>query len=317
MGILIYILKRLLLTIPVLFGMSLLVFSLIHLVPGDPARVMLGLTATPENIETLHRQLGLDQPLWQQYLTWLWNLLQGDLGTDFRSHEPLTNMLLNRLPVTLELTVLATLISILIAVPLGVLGAAKRRGAADIGGTAVSLVGISVPDFWLGVLLVLLVSLKLDWLPPSGYRSIEEHGLVANLRYMLLPAITLSISMAAVLLRTTRAAMLEVLDQDYIKFTRAKGMRERIVIYKHALRNASIPIVTVLGLQFGYLLGGAVIVETIFNLPGIGKMTLNAVNTRSYPIIQGGVLVIGLLFMLVNLITDLLYALLNPKVRYE
>jgi peptide/nickel transport system permease protein len=316
-GILIYILKRLLITIPVLFGMSLLVFSLIHLVPGDPARVMLGLTATPENIETLHRQLGLDDPLWRQYLTWLGNLLQGDLGTDFRSHEPLTDMLLNRLPVTLELAGLATLFSILIAIPLGVLGAARRRGPADVGGTAISLVGISVPDFWLGVLLVLLVSLKLDWLPPSGYRSIEEHGLLANLRYMILPAVTLSISMAAVLLRTTRAAMIEVLDQDYIKFTRAKGMRERLVIYKHALRNASIPIVTVLGLQFGYLLGGAVIVETIFNLPGIGKMTLNAVNTRSYPIIQGGVLVIGLLFMLVNLVTDLLYALLNPRVRYE
>lgn len=316
MGILIYIVKRLLITIPVLIGMSLLVFSLIHLVPGDPARVMLGLTATPENIATLHRQLGLDDPLWQQYLTWLWNLLHGDLGTDFRSHEPLTDMLLDRLPVTIELTVLATLISVLIAIPLGVLAAARRRGAADIGGTALSLVGISVPDFWLGVLLVLLVSLKLDWLPPSGYRPISD-GIVDNIRYMLLPAITLSISMAAVLLRTTRAAMLEVLDQDYIKFTRAKGMREQVVIYKHALRNASIPIVTVLGLQFGYLLGGAVIVETIFNLPGIGKMTLNAVNTRSYPIVQGGVLVIGLLFMLVNLITDLLYAVLNPRVRYE
>jgi peptide/nickel transport system permease protein len=315
-GILIYIVKRLLITIPVLIGMSLLVFSLIHLVPGDPARVMLGLTATPENIATLHRQLGLDDPLWQQYLNWLWNLLHGDLGTDFRSHEPLTHMLLDRLPVTIELTVLATLISVLVAIPLGVLAAARRRGAADIGGTALSLVGISVPDFWLGVLLVLLVSLKLDWLPPSGYRPISD-GIVDNLRYMLLPAITLSISMAAVLLRTTRAAMLEVLDQDYIKFTRAKGMREHLVIYKHALRNASIPIVTVLGLQFGYLLGGAVIVETIFSLPGIGKMTLNAVNTRSYPIVQGGVLVIGLLFMLVNLITDLLYAVLNPRVRYE
>ncbi len=316
MGILFYIAKRLLITIPVLVGMSVLVFSLIHLVPGDPARVMLGLTATPQNIATLRHQLGLDEALWRQYLTWLWQLLHGDLGTDFRSHEPLTQMLLRRLPVTLELTVLATVIAVVVAIPLGVFAAAKRRGAADVTGTALSLVGISVPDFWLGVLLILLVSLRLKWLPPSGYRPISD-GLIDNLRYMALPAITLSLSMAAVLMRTTRAAMTEVLDQEFIKFARAKGIRERLVVYKHALRNASIPIVTVLGLQFGYLLGGAVIVETMFSLPGIGKMTLNAVNTRSYPIVQGGVLVIGLLFMLVNLATDLLYAVLNPRIRYE
>jgi peptide/nickel transport system permease protein len=316
MGIIVYILKRLLVTIPVLFGMSLLVFSLIHMVPGDPARVMLGLTATPENIKTLRDQLGLDRPLWQQYLDWVWNILHGDLGTDFRSHEPLTDMLLARLPVTLELTVLAVIISVLIAIPLGVLAAARRRGPADVAGSAISLVGISVPDFWLGVMLVLVVAVRWKWLPPSGYRPLSD-GVIDNLRYMALPAITLAISMSAVLMRTTKAAMIEVLEQDFIKFTRAKGLRERLVIYKHALRNASIPIVTVLGLQFGYLLGGAVIVETMFSLPGIGRMTLNAVNTRSYPIVQGGVLVIGLLFMLVNLVTDLLYALLNPRVKYE
>lgn len=316
MGILFFVLKRLLITIPVLIGMSLLVFSLIHLVPGDPARVMLGLTATPENVATLHQQLGLDDPIWRQYLTWLGNVLHGDLGTDYRSHEPLTQMLLARLPVTLELTVLATIFSVLIAVPLGVLGAVRRRGVADVTGTTVSLLGISLPDFGLGVLLVLLVSLKLDWLPPSGYRPLSE-GVIDNLRYMILPALTLSISMASVLLRTTRAAMLEVLGQDYVKFARAKGISENLVIAKHALRNASIPIVTVLGLQFGFLLGGAVIVESIFSLPGIGRMTLNAVNTRSYPIVQGGILIIGVLFMLVNLLTDLLYAVLNPRIRYE
>lgn len=316
MGILVFVVKRLLITIPVLIGMSLLVFSLIHLVPGDPARVMLGLTATPENVATLHQQLGLDDPLWRQYATWLGNVLHGDLGTDYRSHEPLTQMLLSRLPVTLELTVLATIISVIIAVPLGILGAVRRRGVADVAGTSISLLGISLPDFGLGVLLVLLVSLKLDWLPPSGYRSLSD-GIVDNLRYMILPALTLSISMASVLLRTTRAAMLEVLSQDYVKFARAKGISENLVIAKHALRNASIPIVTVLGLQFGFLLGGAVIVESIFSLPGIGRMTLNAVNTRSYPIVQGGILIIGVLFMLVNLLTDLLYAVLNPRIRYE
>ncbi len=316
MGILVFVVKRLLITIPVLIGMSLLVFSLIHLVPGDPARVMLGLTATPENVATLHRQLGLDDPLWRQYLSWAGNVLHGDLGTDYRSHEPLTGMLLSRLPVTLELTVLATIISVVIAVPLGILGAVRRRGVADVAGTSISLLGISLPDFGLGVLLVLLVSLKLDWLPPSGYRPLSD-GVIDNLRYMILPALTLSISMASVLLRTTRAAMLEVLGQDYVKFARAKGISENLVIAKHALRNASIPIVTVLGLQFGFLLGGAVIVESIFSLPGIGRMTLNAVNTRSYPIVQGGILIIGVLFMLVNLLTDLLYAVLNPRIRYE
>src|SRR5262249_8430299 len=186
MGVLLYIAKRLLITIPVLFGMSLLVFSLIHLVPGDPAQVMLGLTATPENIATLHKQLGLDDPLWRQYLTWLWHLLHGDLGTDFRSHEPLTQMLLRRLPVTLELTLLATLIAGVTAIPLGALAAARRRGAADVTGTALSLVGISVPDFWLGVLLILVVSTRLGWLPPSGYRPLRE-GVIDNLRYMILP----------------------------------------------------------------------------------------------------------------------------------
>jgi peptide/nickel transport system permease protein len=225
-------------------------------------------------------------------------------------------MLISRLPVTLELTILAVIIAVVIAVPLGVLAASRRRGAADIAGSAVSLVGISVPDFWLGVVLILVVAVRFKWLPPSGYRPLSD-GVVDNLRYMALPALTLAISMSAVLMRTTKAAMIEVLDQDFIKFARAKGIRERLVIYKHALRNASIPIVTVLGLQFGYLLGGAVIVETMFSLPGIGRMTLNAVNTRSYPIVQGGVLVIGLLFMLVNLVTDLLYAILNPRVKYE
>jgi peptide/nickel transport system permease protein len=314
MSLLSFLVRRLLMMIPVLFGMSIIVFSLIHLVPGDPARVMLGLTATPDNIHTLRQQMGLDDPLWKQYAHWLWNLLHGDLGTDFRSHEPLTSMLLHRLPVTLELTLISVIMSTVIAIPLGVIAAAKRRGAANAASTTLGMVGISVPDFWFGVLLVLLFSKQLDWLPPSGYRPMSE-GVFLNLKYMFLPSLTLAIAMAAVLTRTTRAAMLETLDLEFIKFARAKGIRERLVIYKHALRNASIPIVTVLGLQFGYLLGGAVVVETMFGLPGIGRMTLNAVNTRSYPIVQGGVLFIGFTFMFINLLTDLLYAVLNPRIR--
>lgn len=314
MTLLNFILKRLIMMVPVLFGMSIFVFSLIHLVPGDPARVMLGLTASPENIQTLREDMGLNDPLWKQYVSWGWNLLHGDLGTDFRSHEPLTSMLMNRLPVTLELTFLAVLISVAISIPLGIAAAARRHGPANIASNGVGMIGISVPDFWFGVLLILVFSKVLGWLPPSGYRPISE-GVIENLRYMLLPAITLAIGMAAVLTRTTRAAMIDILDQDFIRFARAKGIREHIVIYKHALRNASIPILTVLGLQFGYLLGGAVVVETIFSLPGVGRMTLSAVNTRSYTIVQGGVLFIGVTFMLVNLITDVLYAVINPRIR--
>jgi peptide/nickel transport system permease protein len=316
MALLTFILKRLMMMIPVLFGMSILVFSLIHLVPGDPARVMLGLTATPENIQTLREEMGLNDPLWRQYGDWAWKVLHGDLGTDFRSHEPLTQMLMSRLPVTLELTLLAVLMSVTISIPLGIAAAARQNKAANIASNGLGMIGISVPDFWFGVLLILVFSKFLGWLPPSGYRPISE-GLIENLRYMVLPSLTLAIAMAAVLTRTTRAAMLETLDQDFIRFARAKGIRERLVVYKHALRNAAIPILTVLGLQFGYLLGGAVVVETLFSLPGIGRMTLNAVNTRSYTIVQGGVLFIGVTFMLVNLITDVLYAVLNPRIRLE
>ncbi len=316
MALLTFILKRLIMMIPVLFGMSILVFSLIHLVPGDPARVMLGLTATPENIQTLREEMGLNDPLWRQYVDWAWNLLHGDLGTDFRSHEPLTQMLMNRLPVTLELTLLAVIMSVTISIPLGIAAAARQNKAANVASNGLGMVGISVPDFWFGVLLILVFSKFLGWLPPSGYRPISD-GILDNLRYMFLPSLTLAIAMAAVLTRTTRAAMLETLDQEFIRFARAKGIRERMVVYKHALRNAAIPILTVLGLQFGYLLGGAVVVESLFSLPGIGRMTLNAVNTRSYTIVQGGVLFIGVTFMLVNLITDLMYAVLNPRIRLE
>lgn len=316
MGLLRFIGRRLLLTIPVLVGMSIVVFLLIRLVPGDPAQVILGLRATPEGIAAIHRDLGLDLPIHRQYLRWLSNFLTGDMGQDYRSHVPVTTLLRQRLPVTIELAGISMLLSVLVAIPLGVAAAVRRGRAADRAATLLGLTGISIPDFWLGIMLVLLVSLRLGLLPSSGFRPLTEN-LLDNLRSMALPALTLAMGLAAVLVRMTRASMLEILNKEYIRFTRAKGLRERLVIYKHALRNASIPIITLIGLQSGYLLGGAVIVEQVFDLPGLGSLTVNATLERNYPVVQATALVIGLLFVAVNLATDVTYAFLNPKIRAQ
>lgn len=309
-----FIAQRLLLTLPVLVGMSVLVFLLLRLVPGDPALVILGLRATPEGIAAIHRDLGLDLPIYQQYGLWLSNLLQGNLGQDYRSHELVTTLLGQRLPVTLELTVLAMLISIGIAVPLGV--AASRRTGSGVDRLALSLgvVGISIPDFWLAIMLILSVSLGLGLLPSSGFTPFSENA-VANLKSVALPAVTLAAGLAAVLTRVTRTSMLEVLGQEFIKVSRAKGLPEQQVVYRHALPNAAIPIVTVIGLQSGYLLGGAVIVEQVFALPGVGNLVVNATLERNYPVVQSAVLVVALMFILVNIFTDVLYAYLNPRIR--
>lgn len=308
-----YIARRFLLTIPAMLAMSVLVFSIIRLVPGDPVLVILGMRATPESIATLRGQLHLDDPLVEQYFRWLGNLLRGDLGVDIRSHEPIRDMLLRRLPVTLELAVLAMLMAAAIGVPLGIL-AATRRGIADGGATGLSFVGISIPDFWLGVMLILFFSLELRWLPSSGWTPIRE-SLWGNISHLLLPAFTLAINFAAVLTRTTRGAVLDVLNRPYVRTARAKGLRERAVIWGHVIKNASVPVATVMGLQFGYALGGAVIIEQVFSLPGIGRLTLNAVLERNYPVIQGAVLLVTFMFMLVNILTDALQAVIDPRVR--
>jgi len=308
-----YVARRLLLTIPALVAMSVLVFFIIRLVPGDPVLVILGTRATPEAIATVRQDLRLDKPIWEQYLGWAGQVFRGDLGVDYRTHEPIREMLLTRLPITLEMALLAMLLSALMAIPLGVL-AATRRGVADHGATALGLVGISIPDFWLGVMLILLMALVLRWLPSSGYVPLRE-SVQGNLSHMLLPAFTLSLNLAAVLTRTTRAAVLDVLNRPYIRTARAKGLRERAVVVGHVLKNAAVPIVTVMGLQLGYVLGGAVIIEQIFSLPGVGRLTLNAVLERNYPVIQGAVLLITFIFMVVNILTDSLYAVLDPRVR--
>jgi peptide/nickel transport system permease protein len=308
-----FIVRRLALTIPTLLAMSIFVFLLIRLVPGDPVRTMLGFRATPENVATVRSQLRLDDPLPAQYFTWLSNLFQGDLGQDYISGVPVGTLISQRLPVTAELTLLAMLFGVAVGVPLGVLAAQGRRVTRRIADGFV-VAGVAIPDFWLGTLLVLLFAASLGWLPPSGWSPLSD-GLGQNLRYVLLPALALGIGEAAYITRTTRSAMTQVLGEPFVQFLRAKGLHERDIVFRHALRNASMPIVTVIGIQFGVLLGGAIVIETIFGLPGLGRLVVTAIDQRNYTVVQGGVLVIATLFILVTLITDLLYGWLDPRVE--
>jgi len=304
---------RLLLLLPTLFGASVVVFMLLRLVPGDPAQVIMGLRATPEGLAAIHRDLGLDLPLWQQYFTWLGHLFRGDLGQDYRSNVAVTTLLSQRLPVTLQLTFMALVLSLVVALPLGVQAAVRPGGVADRVAGVVGLLGISIPDFWLGIMLILALSLGLGLFPSSGYVALSD-SVAGNLRSFAIPSITLAAGLAAVMVRVTRAAVAEVLSRDFVRFLRAKGLPEGQIIYRHVLRNASVPIITVLGLQFGYLLGGAVIVEQVFSLPGVGSLIVNAALERNYPVVQAGMLVVALMFILVNLGTDILYAVLNPRI---
>jgi peptide/nickel transport system permease protein len=306
--------RRLALAVPMLLGMSVVVFLIVHLVPGDPARAILGLNATPELVARLRTQLGLDDSLVSQYFAWLGNVVTGDFGTDYSSNAPISELLGQRLPVTIELAVAALLIAVVIGVPLGVAAAVWRGRAPDAAAQGVSMAGISVPDFWLGIILILVFSLGLGALPSSGWVAFGQDP-AGNLEHILLPALALGVGFGAVLIRVTRAAMLEVLAQDYIRFCRAKGVPESSVIFKHALRNAAIPITTVVGMQAGYLLGGAIVIEQVFSLPGVGRLVLDGVLQRNYPVVQGGVLVVGAMFIAVNLLADVLYTVLNPRLR--
>lgn len=308
-----FIARRLLLAIPVLIAMSIFVFLMIRLVPGDPVRTMLGFRATDENVAAIRSQLGLDLPLWEQYLRWAVGILHGDLGQDFISHASLTSLLAERLPVTLELTILAMAVALIVGVPLGVLAASGRPRTGRLTSGFV-VAGISIPDFWLGIMLVLIFAGVLRVLPPSGYTPFVKDP-IANLRYMVLPVLTLATGEAAYILRTTRAAMEGTLGMPFVTFLRAKGLSERTITYRHALRNAAVPIVTVVGIQFGVLLGGAIVVETLFALPGVGRLIVTAINQRNYPVVQAGVLVVATLFILVNLATDLLYGALDPRLE--
>jgi peptide/nickel transport system permease protein len=314
-----YFLRRLGLLVPTLLGISVLVFLLMRLIPGDVVQVMLGTEAQlgPEQRQTLYRLLGLDAPLHVQYLRWLGDLLRGDLGVSLRTAEPVTAIIAGRLPITLELAILAALLSWVLAVPLGVVAAVRRHGVLDALAHLVGLVGLSVPNFWLATMLLLVTSLYLRWQPAGVEWMSPLRDPVTNAQQMLLPVLSLSGALVAVVMRMTRSAMLEVLGQDYIRTARAKGVSEALVLARHASKNAAIPVVTVMGVQVGYLLGGAVVVEVIFGLPGIGWMILNGIYQRDYPLVQGGVLFVAVVFVLVNLLVDLTYAYLDPRIRYD
>lgn len=304
--------RRLLLTIPVLFVMSIVVFLIIRLVPGDPVRTMLGFRATAQNVEQVRHDLGLDQPWMTQYLEFISGIFRGDLGTDIVSHASLTDLLLQRAPVTFELTGLSMLLAVAVGVPLGIRAATGGRWIKRLTEGFVIL-GISIPDFWLGIMLVLVFTGMLGVFPPSGYVPFATDP-AGNLRYLTLPVLTLAAGEAAYLLRTTRSAISEVMDRPFVTFLRAKGLPNSRIVSGHALRNAAPAIVTVIGIQVGVLLGGAIIVETLFALPGLGRMVVTAINQRNYPTVQIGVLAIAVTFIFISLITDLVVARLDPRV---
>lgn len=306
-------LTRLVLTVPVVWLVVSLVFFLIHLVPGDPVQMMLGEGATPADIDNLRHQIGLDQPLWRQYLHYWAGVVHGDLGSSIRLHDSVAHLIAQRYPYTLALTLAALVFGLALALPAGVAAAVRRGRAADQVISVASLFGLSVPNLALGPVLILVFSILLGWLPVSGANSGASPGI--DWRYLILPSIAMGASLAAILTRMVRTAMLEELGQDYIRTARAKGLSERAVVWGHALPNALVPIVTVVGLQFGALLAGAIVTEKIFSWPGLGRLVVDAISNRDYALVQGCLLSIGLTYVLVNLLTDLVYRWVNPRMR--
>jgi len=303
-----FLVRRILLTIPVLLGVATLVFSLIHLIPGDPVQSMLGEGASPESVNELRTRLGLDRPLYVQYLSFLKGVAHGNVGTSLRTSEPVTSAIADRMPATFELAAAAMLVAIVIAIPLGVLAAARAGTIVDHLATTLALLGISMPNFWLGPLLALIFAVELGWLPVSGRGTLAQ---------LVLPAVTLGAPLAAVLARTTRASVIDELRELYVLAARARGVSRVRAVLKHAFRNSLIPIVTVLGLQLGAVLTGAVITETIFAWPGVGRLLIQSIGFRDYPLVQGCILLIALTYVSMNLLTDLAYGLLDPRIRFE
>lgn len=301
-----YLLRRLLLLLPTVWGVVTLVFALIHFIPGDPVEVMLGETAQPADLEGMRHALGLDRPLGEQYVRFLGGVLRGDLGESFSYREPVARVIARRFPATFILTLAALTIAVLIAIPAGVASAVRQYTWVDHGAMLAALFGISIPSFWMGPMLMLVFAVYLGWFPVSGFERPSA---------IVLPAITLGMALAGILSRMTRSSMLEVLRAEYVSTARAKGVPEWRVILRHALRNALIPVVTLLGLQFGGLLAGSVITETIFSWPGVGSLLIKAIEARDFPLVQGTVLVIAMVYVLVNLLTDLAYGVVDPRIR--
>ncbi len=303
-----YILKRLAMLIPVLLGVTIVSFSLLQIVPGDPAVLLAGEDANPDFIEAVRKEYGFDQPLYVQYFRFISHAVQGDFGISIRNREPVINLLKQRFAFTVQLSFLSILIAAFIGLIAGVISATRQYSIFDNLSMVGALFGISMPIFWLGLLLMLVFSVYLGWFPAGGS---------GGLKHLILPAIALGAASAAVIARMTRASMLEVVRQDYIRTARANGLREWVVIYKHALKNAMIPVITVFGLEFGYMLGGAVLTETVFSLPGVGRLMVEGIFQRDYAVVQGSMLLVAATFVLVNLLTDIAYAFFDPKIRYD
>ncbi|MFI8492559.1 nickel ABC transporter permease [Peribacillus butanolivorans] len=301
----VFIVRRILQTIPVLLGVSLVVFLIMQMVPGDPATLLAGEGATKETIEMIRHQLGLDRPILYQYFDYVIHAVQGDFGESLRSSRPVLDEILVRLPITLELALASIFITVVLGMVAGIISATKQYSAADISIMIVALLGISLPSFWLGLMLIYFFSVNLQWFPVSGWGTIN---------HMILPAITLGAGGAAIVARMTRSSMLEVVRQDYIRTAKAKGLKEHVIIYKHGLKNALIPVITVVGLQFGALLGGTVLTESVFAINGLGRLIVDAIRTRDLPMVQGGVLIASVIFVFMNLAVDILYRYFNKRI---
>lgn len=309
-----FVVRRLVQMVPVLFFVTVIIFVLINLVPGDAARLFLGEEAPPDALAALRHQLGLDQPLYVQYLRWVGGMLRGDFGYSFKDHRPVLETLLQKVPVTAELAGVSLLISWMVAVPAGAIAAWRQRSVADYGVSAVALAGLSFPNFWFGIMLIYLFAVHLRWLPASGFVPLtQDPG--RNLRTIVMPAVVLGLVLAAVVMRQLRSSMLEVMSADFVRTAKAKGLGERVVLIRHALRNAVIPVVTVMGLQMGTLLGGAIITETIFAVPGLGQLAVTSIYGRDYPMLEGVVMFSALAILLINLLVDIVYSLIDPRIK--
>ncbi len=323
-----YIVRRLFSLVFILLGVSIIVFLLVHLAPGDPVRIMLGEDATEADVERLNRIYGFDRPLPVQYFIWLGNALQGDLGTGIRSNLPVTLLIFERMPATIELALWSLVLAIGVGIPLGVVSAVRRNSWIDFGSMFAALIGVAAPNFWVGLILLSQIALYVPWLPIGSRGPSFPEALLAivtrldfvvfwdHFRYVLLPALALGTSIMALITRLTRSSLLEVLGRDYVRTARAKGLREFTVVYGHALKNALLPVITVVGVQFGALLGGSIVIEVVFAWPGVGRLIVSAISQRDFPVVQGSVLMLAVVFALVNLLVDLSYSLVNPRIRY-
>jgi peptide/nickel transport system permease protein len=310
-----YFIRRVLATVPVVLMVALFVFSLLYIAPGDPAAIIAGDQASPEDVERIRASLGLDRPFLVRFFEWLWNVMNGDLGTSIFTNLPVSHMIAQRIEPTLSLMTLTLILSLSFAIPMGVIAAWKHGSLLDRGVMTLAVFGYSTPVFVVGYLLAYLFALQLDWLPVQGFTSIRE-GLIPFLRNLILPAIALGLIYMALIARITRATMLDVLSQDYVRTAKAKGVEQKGILFVHALKNAAVPIITIVGIGFATLIGGSVVTESVFAIPGLGRLTVDAILRRDYPVIQGVVLLFSFIYVVVNLAVDLLYTVFDPRIRY-